>query len=134
MPLFATTAGATLLAAALWWAQLPRPTAAEAAGPLAATEADSPRARPAVDVPRPHASPLPAARLAAAPAPGVTQPRRAAVQRSAATLPPGPRELCGDRMIIALVACMKRECGRPELAQHAECQRLATLETPQPQP
>ena len=134
VPLFATTAGATLLAAALWWAQLPRPTAAEPAGPLAATEADSPRSRPAVDVPRPRASPLPVSPVAAAPAPAGGQPRRATVQRSVATLPPGPRELCGDRTFVSLVVCMKRECVRPELAQHAECQRLATLETPQPQP
>ena len=43
-------------------------------------------------------------------------------------------KLCGDRTFVSLVVCMKRECVRPELAQHAECQRLATLETPQPQP
>ena len=44
------------------------------------------------------------------------------------------RSLALGTIIIALVACMKRQCASPELAQHAECERLAALETPQPQP
>lgn len=40
----------------------------------------------------------------------------------------GPRERCGDRMFLARLECMRRECERPALAAHAECRRMATME------
>jgi hypothetical protein len=58
-------------------------------------------------------------------------PRRAAVRP---VLAADPRERCGDRRFIALLACVKRECERTEVSGHPECRRMADLESPAPQP
>jgi hypothetical protein len=134
----AFTTVATLAAAALAWSMAwQKPPAASQAATVAATDkpraaAVSPPGRPAAPT---VATPLaPAAARATTPVQAAAMPRRAAVERATPALPADPRERCGDRNFISQVACMKRECERPEFSGHAECRRMTALEAPQPQP
>jgi hypothetical protein len=131
VPLVAAAAGATLLLSALWWTVSPRPAPDD--GPAIAAVAAPQQPRPA----QRHvaADRAPARAEAAQPEPVATV-RAAAPRRTTGrpALPADPRELCGDRRFFALLACVKRECERPEVSGHPECRRMADLETPAPQP
>jgi hypothetical protein len=134
VPLIAS-AGAAVLAAALWWGialQAPPQAAAASATTEDAAQAAAPTtAEPGLAGPQADAMPR-------ADEPPAVEPSRAAaatrrvVNRSAAVT--DPRQVCGSRRFIAFVACVKRECERPELSQHPECRRMAALEGPEPQP
>ena len=39
-----------------------------------------------------------------------------------------PRARCGDRMLLALLVCMKRECEAPGLRSHPECVKMREQE------
>jgi len=60
----------------------------------------------------------------------------AAAGRAAAPTPPaptsadaqGPRARCGDRMLLSLLVCMKRECESPALRSHPECVKMREQE------
>ena len=76
----------------------------------------------------------------AAPSTGATPLRStdlpAAVGRAGATTPvapatadgQGPRARCGDRMLLTLLVCMKRECEAPALRNHPECVKMREQE------
>ncbi|MGC4059313.1 MAG: serine/threonine-protein kinase [Aquabacterium sp.] len=49
----------------------------------------------------------------------------------AAEQPLNPRKACGNKVFIWLAICMKRHCGRPEYAGHAECERMRQQEAAQ---
>ena len=38
--------------------------------------------------------------------------------------PASPREACGDRVLLALVRCMTRECEQPRFQSHPQCIKL----------
>jgi hypothetical protein len=132
--MIAAAAGATLLAVALGWNHLSG--TGDGDEPAMAAATPEPSARP----PQRRVSSVaaPAAPLATSAQPvaatgraAAGQPRRAAERTS---LPADPRERCGDRRFFALLACVKRECERPEVAAHPECRRLTDLESPPAQP
>jgi hypothetical protein len=88
-------------------------TAAPSAAP--ATAAGDPPAvveRPPPGAPAPP--PTDAAPAASPPTAKATQPR----------LPESPRDACGERVLVAMVRCMMRECERPRFANHPQCVRL----------
>jgi serine/threonine protein kinase len=131
-PVMAAVAVAAVIVAALGWTLVPRPSADAAVLSAAATE-PGPRAaqrRVSAGTPVRDALAVPADSITTARA-ATPRPRRTA-ERTA--LPADPRERCGDRRFISLLACVKRECERPEVAAHPECRRMADLESPPVQP
>jgi hypothetical protein len=131
-PVMAAVAVAAVIVAALGWTLVPRPSADAAVLSAAATE-PGPRAaqrRVSAGTPVRDALAVPSDSVTTARA-ATPRPRRTA-ERTA--LPADPRERCGDRRFISLLACVKRECERPEVAAHPECRRMADLESPPVQP
>lgn len=53
------------------------------------------------------------------------------LQTAEAGEPLNPRKACGNKTFIWLAICMKRHCGRPEYAGHAECERMRQQEAAQ---
>jgi hypothetical protein len=47
---------------------------------------------------------------------------------AAAASAQNPRERCGGRHLVALHRCLARECEKPEVQAHRECQRLRDIE------
>jgi hypothetical protein len=128
----AATAVAAVIVAALGYTLASRPSADAAVLSAAAIE-PGPRAtqrRVSAGTPVRDALAVPSDSVTTARA-ATPRPRRTA-ERTA--LPADPRERCGDRRFISLLACMKRECERPEVAAHPECRRMADLESPPVQP
>jgi serine/threonine protein kinase len=101
-------------------ARAPRPTVAPGAD--AGTVAGSP---PAV-LPAAAATPMRSTDLPAAAGRPATQ--AGAVLPATSIDPQGPRARCGDRMLLTLLVCMKRECEAPALRGHPECVKMREQE------
>ena len=105
-------------------ARVPRPGAVTDAGGSAAAPALSTTPPAAPTVTGAAATPLRSADLPAA------------AGRAAAPIPPaptsadgqGPRARCGDRILLSLLVCMKRECESPALRSHPECVKMREQE------
>jgi len=118
--------------------------ASAAATPLATATAPVVTPPPASTAPaRPSpagaATPRPAAvrPQAEVAAPPIPVPRQEATESSAGVVPPvaavsaasparisGPKERCGDRVLLSLWACIERQCTKPDLLSHPECVKL----------
>jgi len=93
-------------------ARLTTTRAAAAAASARAAEAAELAARQAAEPPKP----APTHPVAVAPPPKPAEPAPVAAAPQAS-----PSERCGSRVLLALWICIERECGKPELHQHAEC-------------
>ena len=112
-----------VLVAGWWRVRHPAAVAPEAqasVAPSAVAAASRPSARPEKLV-KPVQAHTPEA---------VTKDRETAASTasSAQRSPLNPRLACGDRTFISLAICMKRHCGRPEYAGHAECKKMEAME------
>jgi hypothetical protein len=115
---FAAVVATVMMLAALWWVASPRRTSA---GVAALPVAQSPVLE------RSAAEP-------ATPAPAVpVRSSAAATVHPAADATPAS-ELCAGRGFLARIACLKRECDRPELDSHPACRRMRAMEQKPPEP
>jgi serine/threonine protein kinase len=124
---------ALLLVAALGWLGWRTPPAPEraafpgaAAVPPAAVLVAASAPTPVLSLAAHASAPAPTASATRSTKPPV---RAASAVPSAATTQTtsrvvGPKEACGRRVFIAQLMCMRRECERPALRTHPECERM----------
>jgi len=118
------------------------PTARELTPPTASASASAPAGKPDARVQRERRdvraqreraddAPVQASAAAVSPRASERQARAAArreAESSDAARASSPAEVCGGRFFLSRVFCMKRECGKPEFAQHPQCVRLRQQE------
>ena len=118
------------------------PTARELTPPTASASASAPAGKPDARVQRERRdvraqreraddAPVQASAAAVSPRASERQARAAArreAESSDSARASSPAEVCGGRFFLSRVFCMKRECGKPEFAQHPQCVRLRQQE------